>query len=35
MITDEIGTAVLPDFMQDRAHRLVEAGFLPEFEEFV
>lgn len=35
MVTDELGTAVLPDFMQDRCHRLVEAGFLPEFAEFV
>lgn len=33
MITDDYGTAVLPDFLQDRAHRLVEAGLLPEFQD--
>lgn len=35
MITDGGGTAVLPDFMQVRAHALVQAGFLPEFAEYV
>lgn len=25
----------LPDVLQDAAHRCVEAGFLPEFEEYM